>query len=118
MLDQIMNVNIRLTSRCFHYLLNNQQENIVMLDQIINDQFITTVVCFHFSEPLGSSTGKCSHGGPDDESRTGVARCGINKDSVSAKWSPHHYLHKQAYAAAVEATTNYLIANGIYHVTC
>jgi hypothetical protein len=89
-----------------------------MLDQIINDQFITNVVCFHFSEPLGSSTGKCSHGGPDDESRTGVARCGINKDSVSAKWSPHHYLHKQAYAAAIEATTNYLIANGIYHVTC
>ena len=46
---------------------------------------LPTVVCFHFSGPLGSSTGKCSHGGPDDESRTGVARCGINKDSVSAK---------------------------------
>jgi hypothetical protein len=89
-----------------------------MLDQIINDQFITNVVYLHFLETLGSSTGKCSHGGPDDESRTIVARCGINKESMSAKWSPHHYLHKQAYDAAVEATTNYLIANGIYHVTC
>ena len=114
-----MNVNIRPTGCCFQYLLNNQQENIVMLDQIINDQLITNRrFFFHFSEPLASSTGKCSHGGPDDEGRTSVARCGINKDSVSAKWSPHHYLHKQAYAAAVEATTNYLIANGIYHVTC
>jgi len=90
-----------------------------MLNQIINNRVMTSSSSFFlfFSEPLGSSTGKCSHGGPDDESRTRVARCGINKDSVSANWSPHHYLHKQAYAAAVEATTNYLIANGIYHVT-
>jgi hypothetical protein len=84
-------LNIFSTQMVFHVLKN----------LMIN--LLPTVVCFHFSEPLGSLTGKCSHGGPDDESRTSVARCGINKDSVSVKWSPHHYLHKQAYAENSDA---------------
>ncbi|CAC5388512.1 unnamed protein product [Mytilus coruscus] len=61
---------------------------------------------------IGSSTGKCSHGGPEDDSRKLVARCGINKDSITPEWSPHSYLHKQAYTAAVQATENFLVANG------
>ncbi|XP_076080064.1 uncharacterized protein LOC143050842 [Mytilus galloprovincialis] len=63
-------------------------------------------------EAMGSSTGKCSHGGPDDDSRKLVARCGINKDSLTPEWSPHSHLHKQAYTAAIQATENFLVANG------
>ncbi|XP_052084581.1 uncharacterized protein LOC127721817 [Mytilus californianus] len=64
------------------------------------------------AKAIGSSTGKCSHGGPDDDSRKLVARCGINKDSITPEWSPHSHLHKQAYTAAVQATENFLVANG------
>ncbi|CAG2200871.1 unnamed protein product [Mytilus edulis] len=64
------------------------------------------------AKAIGSSTGKCSHGGPDDDSRKLVARCGINKDSLTPEWSPHFHLHKQAYTAAVQATENFLVANG------
>ncbi|XP_076081650.1 uncharacterized protein LOC143052490 isoform X2 [Mytilus galloprovincialis] len=64
------------------------------------------------AKAIGSSTGKCSHGGPDDDSRKLVARCGINKDSVTPEWSPHSHLHEQAYTAAVQATENFLVANG------
>ncbi|CAC5388513.1 unnamed protein product [Mytilus coruscus] len=63
------------------------------------------------AKAIGSSTGKCSHGGPDDDSRKLVARCGINKDSITPEWSPHSHLHKQAYTAAVQATENFLVAN-------
>ncbi|VDI53529.1 Hypothetical predicted protein [Mytilus galloprovincialis] len=64
------------------------------------------------AKAIGSSTGKCSHGGPDDDSRKLVARCGINKDSLTPEWSPHSHLHDQAYSAAVQATENFLVANG------
>ncbi|XP_063436302.1 uncharacterized protein LOC134717738 [Mytilus trossulus] len=64
------------------------------------------------AKAIGSSTGKCSHGGPDDDSRKLVARCGINKDSITPAWSPHSHLHNQAYTAAVQATENFLVANG------
>ncbi|XP_063437380.1 uncharacterized protein LOC134718656 isoform X2 [Mytilus trossulus] len=64
------------------------------------------------AKAIGSSTGKCSHGGPDDDSRKLVARCGINKDSITPEWSPHSNLHEQAYTAAVQATENFLVADG------
>ncbi|XP_076081651.1 uncharacterized protein LOC143052491 [Mytilus galloprovincialis] len=64
------------------------------------------------AKAIGSSTGKCSHGGPDDDSRKLVARCGINKDTLTPEWSPHSHLHEQAYKAAVQATDNFLVANG------
>ncbi|VDI54326.1 Hypothetical predicted protein [Mytilus galloprovincialis] len=64
------------------------------------------------AKAVGSPTGKCSHGGPDDDSRKIVARCGINKDSLTPEWSPHSHLHEQAYTAAIQATENFLVANG------
>ena len=67
---------------------------------------------FLFTEPVGSPTGKCSHGGIDDDSRTEIAKCGINKESVLEKWSPHYHLHFTAYSAAVKATKHFLIAEG------
>lgn len=58
--------------------------------------------------PLKSLKGKCSHGGPYDSSRTMISKCGINKDSGSPKYSPHHDLHVQASSAAIDATHHFL----------
>ncbi|XP_034556682.1 von Willebrand factor A domain-containing protein 7 [Notolabrus celidotus] len=52
--------------------------------------------------------GKCSHGGILDSSRYMGAKGGINKDSTSPIFSPHHYLHMQAATLATEATKSVL----------
>ncbi|XP_074536049.1 von Willebrand factor A domain-containing protein 7 [Halichoeres trimaculatus] len=52
--------------------------------------------------------GKCSHGGILDSSRFMGAKGGINKDSTSPIFSPHHYLHVQAATLATEATISVL----------
>ncbi|XP_058026402.1 von Willebrand factor A domain-containing protein 7 isoform X1 [Ahaetulla prasina] len=53
-------------------------------------------------------TGKCSHGGRFDESRHQEPRGGINKDSASMFFSPHHYLHQKAARLAQEASIHFL----------
>nr|XP_056701081.1 von Willebrand factor A domain-containing protein 7 [Euleptes europaea] len=52
--------------------------------------------------------GKCSHGGKFDDSRHRDPYGGINKDSSSVFFSPHHYLHSEAAALAQEASTHFL----------
>ncbi|CAJ1065812.1 von Willebrand factor A domain-containing protein 7 [Xyrichtys novacula] len=52
--------------------------------------------------------GKCSHGGILDSSRYMGAKGGINKDSTSPIFSPHHYLHVRAATLASEATLSVL----------
>ncbi|XP_037630971.1 von Willebrand factor A domain-containing protein 7 [Sebastes umbrosus] len=52
--------------------------------------------------------GKCSHGGILDSSRYLGAKGGINKDSTSPLFSPHHYLHVEAANLATEATLSVL----------
>ncbi|XP_054454261.1 von Willebrand factor A domain-containing protein 7 [Anoplopoma fimbria] len=52
--------------------------------------------------------GKCSHGGILDRSRFIGAKGGINKDSTSPLFSPHHYLHMEAANLAMEATLSVL----------
>ncbi|XP_034723657.1 von Willebrand factor A domain-containing protein 7-like [Etheostoma cragini] len=52
--------------------------------------------------------GKCSHGGILDSSRYKGAKGGINKDSTSPLFSPHHYLHVEAANLATEATLSVL----------
>ncbi|KAF3693017.1 von Willebrand factor A domain-containing protein 7 Protein G7c Precursor [Channa argus] len=52
--------------------------------------------------------GKCSHGGILDSSRHMGAKGGINKDSTSPLFSPHHYLHVEAATLATEATLTVL----------
>ncbi|KAJ7995232.1 hypothetical protein DPEC_G00242400 [Dallia pectoralis] len=52
--------------------------------------------------------GKCSHGGLLDFSRDQGAKGGINKDSTSPVFSPHHYLHVEAADLATMATLNVL----------
>ncbi|KAL7986349.1 hypothetical protein Chor_011515 [Crotalus horridus] len=58
----------------------------------------------HPEKPIG----KCSHGGRFDESRHQEPRGGINKDSASSFFSPHHYLHQKAARLAQEASIHFL----------
>ncbi|XP_051852194.1 von Willebrand factor A domain-containing protein 7 [Antechinus flavipes] len=48
--------------------------------------------------------GKCSHGGHFDQSSHDIPRGGINKDSTSPTFSPHHALHPQAAQLAFQAS--------------
>ncbi|KAM9853613.1 LOW QUALITY PROTEIN: von Willebrand factor A domain-containing protein 7 [Aulostomus maculatus] len=66
-----------------------------------DSQLLTTG---YFSTSPPKPLGKCSHGGILDSSRYMGAKGGINKDSTSPLFSPHHYLHKDAANLASEAT--------------
>ena len=52
--------------------------------------------------------GKCSHGGPLDETRTQSATGGINKDSDSRLWSPHYYKHDDAVKLSIKASRHFI----------
>ncbi|KAK7906764.1 hypothetical protein WMY93_015376 [Mugilogobius chulae] len=65
------------------------------------DSLLTTG---YFSTAPQKPKGKCSHGGVMDSSRSLGARGGINKDSTSPLFSPHHYLHPEAARVATKAT--------------
>ena len=51
---------------------------------------------------------KCSHGGFLDSTSEMSARGGINKDSLSEKWSPHHDYHTEAARLAEMASLDIL----------
>ncbi|XP_067450315.1 von Willebrand factor A domain-containing protein 7 [Thunnus thynnus] len=70
-----------------------------------NSQLLTTG---YFSNSPPKPQGKCSHGGILDRSRYMGAKGGINKDSNSPVFSPHHYLHVEAATLANEATLTVL----------
>ncbi|XP_051934053.1 von Willebrand factor A domain-containing protein 7 [Hippocampus zosterae] len=70
-----------------------------------DSQLLTTG---YFSTFPPKPKGKCSHGGMLDSSRTVGAKGGINKDSTSPLFSPHHYLHAEAAKLASEATLTVL----------
>ncbi|XP_068568500.1 von Willebrand factor A domain-containing protein 7 [Cebidichthys violaceus] len=76
-------------------MTNGQQET----------QLLTTG---YFSTFPPKPHGKCSHGGILDHSRYMGAKGGINKDSTSPLFSPHHYLHMEAANLAMEATLSVL----------
>ncbi|XP_041849823.1 von Willebrand factor A domain-containing protein 7 isoform X2 [Melanotaenia boesemani] len=70
-----------------------------------NSNLLTTG---YFSTSPRKPKGKCSHGGVMDISTFLSARGGINKDSTSPLFSPHHYLHVEAVTLATEATLTVL----------
>jgi len=59
------------------------------------------------------TTGKCSHGGKRDTSTNIPAKGGINKETTSMEHSPLAHLHKKAYQAAIDSTTDFLIGEGL-----
>ncbi|XP_071352336.1 von Willebrand factor A domain-containing protein 7 [Trachinotus anak] len=89
---------------CFSFTCRNN-----LLPRLTNKQrdpqLLTTG---YFSTFPPKPQGKCSHGGILDSSRYIGAKGGINKDSTSPLFSPHHYLHVEAATLATEATLTVL----------
>ncbi|KAM6986817.1 von Willebrand factor A domain-containing protein 7-like [Aplochiton taeniatus] len=77
-----------------------------ILEDILREHILTT--SYFGYEPLfsGKPAGKCSHGGPFDFSSRAAPTGGINKDTLDAE---HGFLHRQAAAVAVAATTELLV---------
>ncbi|XP_029301797.1 von Willebrand factor A domain-containing protein 7 [Cottoperca gobio] len=71
-------------------------------------QDIQLLTTGYFSTFPPKPHGKCSHGGIMDSSSHMGAKGGINKDSTSPLFSPHHYLHVEAANLATEATLSVL----------
>eukprot|EP00063_Salmo_salar_P044013 XP_014018848.1 PREDICTED: von Willebrand factor A domain-containing protein 7-like [Salmo salar] len=76
------------------------------LTQSQQDPLLLTTGYFRTYPP--KPHGKCSHGGILDSSRHQGAKGGINKDSTSPLFSPHHYLHVEAARLATMATLTVL----------
>ncbi|KAM4697003.1 von Willebrand factor A domain-containing protein 7 [Rhinophrynus dorsalis] len=79
------------------------QNNIV--ENIQRRQLLTSG---YYGESPEKPQGKCSHGGPFDDSRQLSAQGGINKDTVVAIFSPHHFLHHAAASLALKASIKFL----------
>ncbi|XP_072020352.1 von Willebrand factor A domain-containing protein 7-like [Amphiura filiformis] len=56
--------------------------------------------------------GKCSHGGPYDDSKSDIAAGGINKEGTDPVLAPHHYHHVQAAELAILSTELFLSSSG------
>ncbi|KAM5262659.1 von Willebrand factor A domain-containing protein 7 [Ctenodactylus gundi] len=65
---------------------------------------ITLLTSGYFGTHPPKPPGKCSHGGHFDQSSSQLPRGGINKDSTSPGFSPHHTLHRQAAQLALLAS--------------
>uniref|UniRef100_A0A8C2ZQA2 von Willebrand factor A domain containing 7 n=1 Tax=Cyclopterus lumpus TaxID=8103 RepID=A0A8C2ZQA2_CYCLU len=80
-----------------------------LLPRMTNTQRDTQLLTTGYFNTFPSKPhGKCSHGGILDGSRYMGAKGGINKDSTSPLFSPHHYLHMEASRLAMEATLSVL----------
>ncbi|CAB1348151.1 unnamed protein product, partial [Coregonus sp. 'balchen'] len=73
-----------------------------------SQQYPLLLTTGYFSTYPPKPQGKCSHGGVLDSSRHQGAKGGINKDSTSSLFSPHHYLHVEAARLATTATLTVL----------
>ncbi|KAM8903729.1 von Willebrand factor A domain-containing protein 7 isoform 1-T2 [Spinachia spinachia] len=91
------------TPTCMECFSHTCRDNLV--PSLTNAQLLTTG---YFSTFPPKPHGKCSHGGILDNSRYMGAKGGINKDSTSPLFSPHHYLHMEASKLALEATLSAL----------
>ncbi|XP_018416130.1 PREDICTED: von Willebrand factor A domain-containing protein 7 [Nanorana parkeri] len=62
----------------------------------------------YYGETPEKPQGKCSHGGPFDYSKELSAKGGINKDTATPLFSPHHFLHERAAKIALKASIKFL----------
>ncbi|XP_078102749.1 von Willebrand factor A domain-containing protein 7 [Sander vitreus] len=95
------------TPTCMECFSRTCRNNLLprMTNRQQDTQLLTTG---YFSTSPTKPQGKCSHGGILDNSRYKGAKGGINKDSTSSFFSPHHYLHVEAANLATEATLSVL----------
>nr|XP_023397181.1 von Willebrand factor A domain-containing protein 7 [Loxodonta africana] len=76
-------------------------EQLSCLGNLLDFQLLTSG---YFGTHPPKPPGKCSHGGHFDQSSSQPPRGGINKDSTSPGFSPHHKLHSQAAKLALLAS--------------
>ncbi|KAM9667081.1 von Willebrand factor A domain-containing protein 7 [Trichechus inunguis] len=76
-------------------------EQLSCLGNLLDFQFLTSG---YFGTHPPKPPGKCSHGGYFDQSSSQPPQGGINKDSTSPGFSPHHELHPQAAKLALLAS--------------
>ncbi|XP_053176140.1 von Willebrand factor A domain-containing protein 7 [Scomber japonicus] len=88
---------------CFSFTCRNN-----LLPKMISIQKDPQLTTGYFGTSSPKPRGKCSHGGIWDSSHQEEAKGGINKDSTSPLFSPHHYLHVEAATLATEATQTVL----------
>ncbi|MCJ8733135.1 hypothetical protein PDJAM_G00219630 [Pangasius djambal] len=79
-----------------------------LLEELVRGPPEPLLTTGYFSTYPVKPTGKCSHGGILDSSRHQAAEGGINKDSTSPLFSPHHFLHNEAAQLASKATVRVL----------
>ncbi|KAF5905479.1 von Willebrand factor A domain-containing protein 7-like, partial [Clarias magur] len=79
-----------------------------LLEELVRGPPKLLLTTGYFSNYPPKPIGKCSHGGILDSSRHHAAEGGINKDSTSPLFSPHHFLHKEAAQLASKATVRVL----------
>ncbi|XP_047449813.1 von Willebrand factor A domain-containing protein 7 isoform X2 [Mugil cephalus] len=94
------------TPTCMECFSNTCRNN--LLQRLTNTKEDSLLTTGYFSTFPAKPLGKCSHGGILDSSRHMGAKGGINKDSTSPFFSPHHYLHVEAATVATEATLTVL----------
>ncbi|RXM32771.1 von Willebrand factor A domain-containing protein 7 [Acipenser ruthenus] len=92
--------NMQTCRDCDHWTCNDN-----ILEKINKKKLLTSG---YYNNDPPKPPGKCSHGGLFDQSRYQSARGGINKDSTSLLFSPHHYLHDEAAHLATMATISVL----------
>ncbi|XP_046720564.1 von Willebrand factor A domain-containing protein 7 isoform X2 [Silurus meridionalis] len=79
-----------------------------LLEELVRGEMQPLLTTGYFGTYPAKPIGKCSHGGILDSSRHQAAEGGINKDSTSPLFSPHHFLHKEAAQLASKATVRVL----------
>ncbi|MBN3288404.1 VWA7 protein, partial [Polyodon spathula] len=92
--------NMQTCRDCDHWTCNDN-----ILEKINTKKLLTSG---YYNNNPPKPPGKCSHGGIFDQSRYQSSRGGINKDSTSHFFSPHHYLHGEAAHLATMATVSVL----------
>lgn len=83
------------------YSCSNNLENSLEAERMLTSGYTYNGRDSH-NRRIAKSDGKCSHGGALDGTQDSPATGGINKDSTHDKLSPHHYLHAQAAATALQ----------------
>ncbi|XP_077186946.1 von Willebrand factor A domain-containing protein 7 isoform X2 [Paroedura picta] len=99
-IKSIAGADIQTCSSCSYWTCEGN-----LLESLVTKGLLTTG---YYGTRPEKPKGKCSHGGKFDDSRHRDPHGGINKDSSSLFFSPHHYLHNEAAALAQEATTDFL----------
>ncbi|XP_075692455.1 von Willebrand factor A domain-containing protein 7 [Rhinoderma darwinii] len=99
-IDSIAEVSDQTCTDCTDVSCQNNIAAVIQKRQLLTSGY--------YGESPVKPRGKCSHGGPFDDSRERSARGGINKDTATAIFSPHNFLHEKAARLALKASIKFL----------